>query len=86
MQVGIIALIHDEPRIAQASIVGTITVNLLLTTGFCCLLGGLWNMRDGQGMGYEQNFYGHMMQGSSPYLMLATALLLVPALVSLYSK
>ncbi|ETS77365.1 hypothetical protein PFICI_11239 [Pestalotiopsis fici W106-1] len=52
-------------------------LNLLLIPGFCCFIGGMVNLRDVYGNGYEQALSTQGLEACYPQLMLATAVLLV---------
>jgi len=62
---------------------GSILSNLLLVLGMCFLLGGLYNMRDANGLGTEQTFAQGTAQTTCSLMALASASMIIPA--ALYS-
>lgn len=62
---------------------GSILSNLLLVMGMCFFLGGIWNMRDGNGRGSEQTFTSGTAQTTCSLMTLSSASLVIPA--ALYS-
>lgn len=58
---------------------GSILSNLLLVMGMCFVLGGIWNMRDGNGHGIEQTFTTATAQTTCSLMTLSSASLVIPA-------
>lgn len=79
LQVSIVALRDGQIEVVQASMLGSILSNVLLVMGFCFLLGGLANMRDGSGDGREQSFATGTAQTTCSLLTLSVASMIIPA-------
>ncbi|KAK1774066.1 Sodium/calcium exchanger protein-domain-containing protein [Copromyces sp. CBS 386.78] len=79
LQVSIVALRAGEIEVVQASMLGSILSNLLLVLGMCFLLGGIFNMRDSNGIGIEQTFASGTAQTTCSMMTLASASLIIPA-------
>lgn len=62
---------------------GSILSNLLLVLGMCFLLGGIYNMRDANGVGSEQSFASGTAQTTCSLMALSSASMIIPA--ALYS-
>lgn len=77
--VSIVALRAGEIEVVQSSMLGSILSNLLLVMGMCFLLGGLWNMTDGNGNGMEQSFTTATAQTTCSLMALSSASLVIPA-------
>lgn len=77
--VSIVALRAGEIEVVQASMLGSILSNLLLVLGMCFLLGGIFNMRDSNGVGIEQTFASGTAQTTCSMMTLASASLIIPA-------
>ncbi|KAK0641145.1 Sodium/calcium exchanger protein-domain-containing protein [Cercophora newfieldiana] len=77
--VSIVALRAGEIEVVQASMLGSILSNLLLVLGMCFLLGGLYNMRDANGLGTEQSFAQGTAQTTCSLMALASASMIIPA-------
>ncbi|KAH7031425.1 Sodium/calcium exchanger protein-domain-containing protein [Microdochium trichocladiopsis] len=73
--VAIIALTHNEIRVVQTSLIGSILSNLLLVLGMCFLFGGI-NRR-------EQFFNTTVAQTAASLLALAVGSLIIPTIFSL---
>ncbi|KXJ86210.1 Sodium/calcium exchanger protein-domain-containing protein [Microdochium bolleyi] len=73
--VAIIALTHNEIRVVQTSLIGSILSNLLLVLGMCFLLGGI-NRR-------EQFFNTTVAQTAASLLALAVGSLIIPTIFAL---
>ena len=58
---------------------GSILSNLLLVLGMCFLLGGIYNMRDANGMGSEQSFATGTAQTTCSLMALSSASMIIPA-------
>ncbi|CAG8704544.1 5257_t:CDS:2 [Acaulospora morrowiae] len=69
--VSIIALMHGELRIVQASLLGSIISNLLFVLGFCFVVGGRYH--------HIQEFEQTVAQTSSSLMALACIGLIIPA-------
>lgn len=70
MVIGVQALIHNEIRVVQASMLGSVLSNLLLVMGCCFLFGGIKNK--------EQKFNAVAAVANLSLLFLATIALVVP--------
>ncbi len=60
---------------------GSILSNLLLVMGMCFFLGGIYNMRDNDGVPMEQSFTSATAQTSCSLMALSSASLIIPAAV-----
>ena len=69
----------------QSSLLGSIISNLLLVMGLCFVLSDLYNKKDANGKGAEQNFASSTGQLTSTLMTLASASMILPAAVSLSS-
>jgi Ca2+:H+ antiporter len=78
-KVSVVALRAGEIEVVQASMLGSILSNLLLVLGMCFLLGGLYNMRDANGLGTEQSFATGTAQTTCSLMTLASASMIIPA-------
>jgi len=77
--VSVVALRAGEIEVVQASMLGSILSNLLLVLGMCFFLGGLYNMRDANGLGTEQSFATGTAQTTCSLMTLASASMIIPA-------
>lgn len=77
--VSIVALRAGEIEVVQSSMLGSILSNLLLVLGMCFFLGGVYNMRNGQGDGIEQSFTQATAQTTCSLMALASASMILPA-------
>jgi len=77
--VSIVALRAGEIEIVQASMLGSILSNLLLVLGMCFFLGGIYNLRDPQGLGWEQTFSSGTAQTTCSLMTLSAASMIIPA-------
>ncbi|KAK4219956.1 hypothetical protein QBC37DRAFT_74859 [Rhypophila decipiens] len=77
--VSVVALRAGEIEVVQASMLGSILSNLLLVLGMCFLLGGIFNMRDANGLGTEQEFASGTAQTTCSLMTLSAASMIIPA-------
>ncbi|KAM7207475.1 Sodium/calcium exchanger domain containing protein [Naviculisporaceae sp. PSN 640] len=77
--VSIVALRAGEIEVVQASMLGSILSNLLLVLGMCFFLGGIYNMRDANGLGTEQSFATGTAQTTCSLMTLSAASMIIPA-------
>jgi Ca2+:H+ antiporter len=77
--VSIVALRAGEIEVVQASMLGSILSNLLLVLGMCFFLGGVYNMRNADGLGIEQSFAQGTAQTTCSLMALASASMILPA-------
>lgn len=82
LQVSIIALRDRQFEVVKSSMIGSILSNLLLVMGMCFFFGGIVNMRDGNGMGTEQEFASATAQTTCSLMTLAAASMVIPGTVS----
>ncbi|KAH8755014.1 Sodium/calcium exchanger protein-domain-containing protein [Diaporthe sp. PMI_573] len=77
--VSIIALQNNQIEVVKSSMLGSILSNLLLVMGMCFFLGGIFNMRDANGNGTEQEFASGTAQTACSLMTLSSASLVIPA-------
>lgn len=77
--VSIVALRDGQIEVVQASMLGSILSNLLLVLGMSFFFGGLWNLRNPDGTGMEQQFPSGTAQTTCSLLALSSASLVIPA-------
>lgn len=75
----IIALQNNQIEVVKSSMLGSILSNLLLVMGMCFFLGGIFNMRDSNGNGTEQEFASGTAQTACSLMTLSSASLVIPA-------
>ncbi|CAI4219976.1 unnamed protein product [Parascedosporium putredinis] len=79
--VSIVALRDGQIEVVQASMLGSILSNLLLVLGMSFFFGGIWNLRNPDGTGMEQEFPSGTAQTTCSLLALSSASLVIPATV-----
>lgn len=77
--VSIVALRDGQIEVVQASMLGSILSNLLLVLGMSFFFGGIWNLRNPDGTGMEQEFPSGTAQTTCSLLALSSASLVIPA-------
>ncbi|KAK2599249.1 hypothetical protein N8I77_011019 [Diaporthe amygdali] len=77
--VSIIALQNNQIEVVKSSMLGSILSNLLLVMGMCFFFGGIFNMRDSNGVGTEQVFASGTAQTACSLMTLSSASLVIPA-------
>ena len=81
LQVSIVALREGQIEVVQSSMLGSILSNVLLVMGMCFLLGGIYNSKDANGQGKEQEFAMGTAQTSCSLMAVSSATLIIPAAV-----
>lgn len=79
----IIALQNNQIEVVKSSMLGSILSNLLLVMGMCFFLGGICNMTDRNGVGFEQQFASGTAQTACSLMALSTASMVIPAALSM---
>jgi Ca2+:H+ antiporter len=76
--ISILALVHNEVRIVQTSLIGSMLSNVLLVLGMCLCVGGITRM--------EQTFNVLVIKTVSSLLVLAVGSLIIPTAFQLGSS
>lgn len=77
--VSVVALREGQIEVVQSSMLGSILSNVLLVMGMCFLLGGIYNSKDVNGQGKEQEFAMGTAQTSCSLMAVSSATLIIPA-------
>lgn len=77
--VSIVALREGQIEVVQSSMLGSILSNVLLVMGMCFVLGGIYNGKDKNGQGKEQEFALGTAQTSCSLMAVSSATLIIPA-------